>query len=157
MQQTAARNSLDLPIGRITVETAGGMLLRVFLPCEAPDAPPPAPGSTADQALRQIAAYLAGTLRSFTIPCSLAGLSPFRRRTLQAVAAIPYGHTATYGSLGPARATGTACAANPLPLVIPCHRVLPASGGIGRYRGGAALKQHLLSLEQGDFFTHDLI
>lgn len=83
-------------------------------------------------------------------------LPPFQRRVLGELAQVPYGSTVTYGELaglagepGAARAAGTACSANPFLLVIPCHRVLPAAGGIGSFGSiGSAVKQRLLDLEQ---------
>lgn len=84
------------------------------------------------------------------------GVSGFRHRALIELASVPYGATITYGQLaelvgrpGAARAAGSACANNPFPLVVPCHRVLPASGRIGAYAGlGPCFKQRLLDLER---------
>ncbi len=80
--------------------------------------------------------------------------SGFRRDVLVALRAIPHGATATYGAVAVAtgrpravRAVGTACARNPVPLVVPCHRVVRSDGSIGQYRGGVAAKQMLLTLE----------
>ena len=79
---------------------------------------------------------------------------PFRRRVLYELAKVPSGEVVTYGGLAAragrpaaARAAGTACARNPVPLVIPCHRVVPGSGGVGSYAGGAHRKRALLALE----------
>lgn len=96
--------------------------------------------------------YLAGRRREFNVPFHIRA-TPFQFRTYEAVSAIPYGSTATYrevaervGSPGAARAVGAACAANPVPLIIPCHRVVAASG-LGGYAGGPALKRKLLEHE----------
>lgn len=134
------------------METNGTHLTRLFLPCEIPAAAVPCTADTphaalAHRAFRQIEEYLAGTRRCFELPLQLPPLSPFAARTMAAMAAIPYGETRTYAQLGAARATGHVCAVNPLPLFYPCHRVLPAAGGIGNYRGGTALKAALLALE----------
>ena len=78
----------------------------------------------------------------------------FRREVLRATEQIPYGRTASYrevatsaGSPNAVRAAGTALATNPLPIVVPCHRVLRTGGGLGQYRGGAEAKAQLLHLE----------
>lgn len=108
--------------------------------------------------LRQIAEYARGERRSFRVRLdwSLAGAAPrgFRRRVLDALRTVPFGRTLSYGELarragkpGAARAVGTAMAKNPIPLVIPCHRVLAAGGRIGGFSAGLALKRALLSLE----------
>ncbi|MBA2644839.1 MAG: methylated-DNA--[protein]-cysteine S-methyltransferase [Solirubrobacterales bacterium] len=99
-------------------------------------------------------AYLEdGTTPSMPVDLTLVS-GPFRRRVLEELARIPSGEVVTYGGLaaragrpGAARAAGTACARNPLPLVIPCHRVVPGSGGVGSYAGGPDRKRALLTLE----------
>lgn len=136
-------------IGRIAIEIAQGRLTRLYLPCEAPEAPCPEPGSLAAEAFRQLEEYLRGQRTAFRLPLAEPTGTPLQRRIARAIAAIPYGKTATYGSLGPARVAGHVCAINPLPLIIPCHRVLPACNPPGRYRGSSALKAYLLRLESG--------
>jgi methylated-DNA-[protein]-cysteine S-methyltransferase len=96
--------------------------------------------------------YLAGRLHEFGVPFHIRA-TRFQFKIYEAVSAIPYGSTATYrevaervGSPGAARAVGAACAANPIPLIIPCHRVAAASG-LGGYAGGPALKRKLLEHE----------
>jgi methylated-DNA-[protein]-cysteine S-methyltransferase len=105
--------------------------------------------------LRQIAEYAAGKRRRFetALDWSLAG-APFRRRVLGELAKVRFGHTLSYGELarragspGAARAVGGVMAKNPLPLVVPCHRVLATGGKIGGFTGGLALKRALLALE----------
>ena len=78
----------------------------------------------------------------------------FRSRALHAVARIPYGETRTYGQIAKQagnarayRAAGTACGRNPIPLIVPCHRVLQSGGGVGNYGGGPEMKRALLDLE----------
>lgn len=106
-------------------------------------------------ALEQIHAYLRGTLQAFSIPLDLRGTA-FQRAVWESIATIPYGQTAAYGEiaaqLGQPRATravGQATGANPVPIVIPCHRVVGASGALIGYGGGLALKERLLGLEKG--------
>lgn len=102
----------------------------------------------------QLSEYLAGQRTEFDLPLDLEGVTPFRREALAACAAIPYGETRQYAELakeigrrGAARAVGGAMATNPLPLVIPCHRVLRAGGALGGFGGGLEVKRYLLDME----------
>ncbi len=113
-------------------------------------------GRGADVLRRELDAYLAGTLTAFTVPVDLVLAAPFQRQVLpHLVDAAPYGARTTYGALarglgrpGAARAVGAALGANPLCVVLPCHRVLAASGALTGYAGGLAAKQWLLDHEQ---------
>jgi len=105
-------------------------------------------------AANQMHEYLDGIRRKFTIPIDWSLLRPFQREALLATFAIPYGHTSTYGHLAmqigrprAARAVGRAEATNPMPLVIPCHRVLGAKGKLRGYGGGLEIKKWLLQME----------
>jgi methylated-DNA-[protein]-cysteine S-methyltransferase len=107
---------------------------------------------TASEAL---AAYLDGDLATLGLPVDLE-LVPmgFRRKVLRGVAKVPRGRVTTYGRLasrighpGAARATGTALGRNPIPILVPCHRVVPGAGGVGGYGGGPKRKRFLLELE----------
>lgn len=105
-------------------------------------------------AVRQITDYLHGRRRDFDLALDLSDLTDFQRRALALVRAIPYGQTRTYGDLAAAlgnpraaRAVGRANATNPLPLVIPCHRVLGSNNALHGYAYGLARKQWLLDLE----------
>lgn len=107
-----------------------------------------------DSARRQVDEYLHGRRRGFDLPVELTLASPFQREVLTGLGRTAYGERTTYGALaraidhaGAARAVGMALGANPLCLVLPCHRVLPSSGGIGGYAGGPAAKEALLALE----------
>lgn len=101
---------------------------------------------------REIEEYFAGKRKRFSTPVDLSAVrSPFRRRVLRTLKSIPFGKVTSYGELaarcgspGAARAVGTAMATNPLALVIPCHRVIAASGGLGGYSGGLSKKMRLL-------------
>ncbi len=104
---------------------------------------------------RELEEYARGERRTFTFAVALAG-TDFDRRVWEMVAAIPYGATRTYGEIaralgraGAARAVGRANGRNPVPIVVPCHRVVAARGGLGGYGGGLSLKRRLLSLEHG--------
>ncbi len=104
----------------------------------------------------QLDEYFADTRREFELRVDLAAVGAFGRDVLQAAAAIPYGQTLTYGALADligrpraSRAVGNALAANPVPIVVPCHRVLRMDGGRGGYAGGAEIKRVLLDIEDG--------
>lgn len=112
---------------------------------------------TAAFATEQIAQYFAGERKAFDVPLNLDGVTEFRAEVLRALMEVPYGETTTYGELARAvgrpkavRAVGSACATNPLPILIPCHRVLRSDGALGGYRGGTEAKRFLLALESID-------
>jgi methylated-DNA-[protein]-cysteine S-methyltransferase len=112
-----------------------------------------APGRL-DEASRQIEEYFDGRRRQFDLPLDWRLSKGFRRDVLRHLARIGYGSTESYaqvalasGSPRAVRAVGTACATNPLPLVVPCHRVVRSDGSAGQYVGGADAKRILLTLE----------
>lgn len=107
-----------------------------------------------DPLARQLEEYFAGKRKRFDVPVDLTLATGFRRRVLEYLPLISYGHTASYAGVASGvdnpravRAVGTACATNPLPLLLPCHRVIRADGGMGEYLGGAQIKRQLLDLE----------
>jgi len=107
-----------------------------------------------DRWRRELDEYFEGRRRSFEAPVDWQDLSGFRRRVLRATAAIPFGETHSYSSVAAAagspraaRAAGNALGSNPIAIVIPCHRVRHASGGLGGYTGGLDRKKRLLELE----------
>ncbi|TCN49883.1 methylated-DNA-[protein]-cysteine S-methyltransferase [Rhodococcus sp. SMB37] len=107
-----------------------------------------------DTAAAQLDEYFEGARTSFDLPLDLRLATGFRRDVITHLPDIAYGHTASYAEVAEAagspravRAVGTACAKNPLPVVIPCHRVVRSDGGIGQYAGGVDAKRILLSLE----------
>ncbi|MCH8861986.1 MAG: methylated-DNA--[protein]-cysteine S-methyltransferase [Proteobacteria bacterium] len=114
------------------------------------------------EAARQINAYFDGELQEFSLPLAPPG-TPFQQSLWAALGDIPYGETLTYGTLAKRvktspRAAGMACGANPLPLIIPCHRVVGAAGQLGGYsgRGGTDTKTALLRLEGAPGFGVEL-
>ena len=114
-----------------------------------------ADGQWAQLAVEQIAEYLAGERRSFALQVDWRGLSDFSRLVLESCRRVPYGETLSYGELAgalgrprAARAVGQALAHNRLPLIIPCHRILAAGGGLGGFGGGLERKRRLLELER---------
>ncbi len=147
------RRTLESPLGplRLTAE-CGALTALDWGRAPAEDADPHL-AALLDEAARQIAAYFEGRLTRFDLPLAPTGTA-FRRRVWSLMEAIPHGRTVTYGDLareaGSApRAIGGACGANPLPILIPCHRVL-AVNGPGGYSGAGGLttKRHLLELER---------
>ena len=112
-------------------------------------------GSPAEHpAAAQLAAYFAGALTDFTVPVELRGGSAFERAVWQQIARIPYGEMLTYGAIavalgepGAARAVGTACNHNPVPVIVPCHRVVGAGAKLVGFGGGLPRKRQLLELE----------
>lgn len=118
-------------------------------PVEAPGSPLLA------EAIRQVKAYFTGTRRHFALPLDWSLVSGFNRQVLRELAAgVPYGTVVGYGDLarrvgqpGAAQAVGMAMGSNPLPVVVPCHRVVESDGGIGGFGGGLETKRKLLALE----------
>ena len=107
-----------------------------------------------DEAARQLDEYFAGSRRAFDLPVDLRLAHGFRRDVLDHLLAIPYGRTESYAEVARAagnpkavRAVGSACAHNPVPVVVPCHRVVRSDGSIGQYLGGTETKVWLLALE----------
>lgn len=103
----------------------------------------------------ELAGYFSGKTRFFSALCDLDRLSPFTRAVLKATAEIPYGEVRSYrwiaekiGKPGAARAVGNALARNPIPIIIPCHRVVRSDGTIGGFALGAGWKKRLLALER---------
>jgi methylated-DNA-[protein]-cysteine S-methyltransferase len=140
--------SVPSPVGQLTIEEAGDKIVAI----RWGEGPGGNGSPLLNEAARQLAAYFDGRLRDFDLPLAPAG-TVFEGRVWTAMQAIPYGETRCYGDLAGAtgsapRAVGRACGKNPIPIVIPCHRVL-AKGGLGGYsgEGGLATKQRLLVLE----------
>lgn len=138
--------SVDSPYGRLTLTEEDGRITRLRWGGEGEDATP-----LLTEAARQLEAYFAGTRRAFDLPVRLSpGLGG---DVMRAMMAIPFGETRTYGDLAkalgaPAQAIGQACGANPVPIIVPCHRILGASG-LGGYSapGGVETKVALLRHE----------
>lgn len=107
-----------------------------------------------DDVRRELDLYFAGKLTDFDLPLDWQLSKDFRRKVLRAIARIPYGQTRNYtqmatsaGNERAVRAAGTACGTNPIPVVVPCHRVLRSGGALGGYGGGVPMKEALLRLE----------
>jgi methylated-DNA-[protein]-cysteine S-methyltransferase len=156
----------DSPLGPLVLGATAQGLVRVGLPAEGEEAvldelaariSPRLLHSSREalaRARRQLDEYFEGSRRRFDVALDWRLSLGFRREVLRATARIPYGRTASYrevaaraGSPAAVRAAGTALARNPLPILVPCHRVVPSGGGLGGYRGGAETKARLLALE----------
>ena len=156
---SGGRAAVATPIGRLVVETSDVGVTRVESLDTAtrvhatPGTGPAARHLTA--AVRQLHRYFEGRELGFTVPVDLGGTTPFRRTVLEALRAVPPGTTISYGELavvsghpGAMRAVGSTMAANPVAIVIPCHRVVRADGEIGSYGvGGTEVKRWLLDPE----------
>ena len=164
----------ESPIGRLLVARDDAAVRHVAIPDRDPSRPDsprpggarplqpePAPGWRRDDAglapaVAELAAYFAGELREFEMTVEPEG-TPFRRRVWAALAGVPYGETWSYGELaraaglgrGAARAVGAANGANPVAIVLPCHRVIGADGRLVGYGGGLERKAWLLAHERG--------
>jgi methylated-DNA-[protein]-cysteine S-methyltransferase len=107
-----------------------------------------------DEALAELRAYFAGELTDFTVPLSVRRGSDFERAVWHQMTLIPYGEMRTYGEIaaavgdpGGARAVGVACNRNPIPIIVPCHRIVGAGGKLVGFGGGLPRKRYLLELE----------
>lgn len=150
-------SDLDTPVGRLRVVSDGAALVRVtwLAPCAVPLSDDEG-DAVSRETVRQLDAYFRHDLTEFDLPVAFQGGSPFERGVWEGMRAIPYGETWTYGDLaakvgGVARAVGGACGRNPIPVVVPCHRVVGSSGRLVGFSGGAGIesKQQLLDLERG--------
>jgi methylated-DNA-[protein]-cysteine S-methyltransferase len=145
---------MDTPVGHLVLESDGDVLIGIWLPSQATttrgdghDAPP-----VLKDTATQLEEYFAGERRDFDLPMALDG-TPFQREVWSELQRIPYGETISYGELarrvgrpnGP-RAVGQANGRNPVPIIVPCHRVV-AHNGIGGYGGGLKVKRALLAVE----------
>ena len=144
---------IDSPTGRLALEADGETLTGVRWASAAERAPAEKPTPVLKEATRQLDRYFARKLKRFDLPLSTHG-TDFQKRVWQMMVEIPYGETATYGGMAMAldsgpRAVGMACGRNPIPIVVPCHRVLGSGGKEGGFSGGRGLptKRQLLALE----------
>lgn len=144
----------ETSIGKIGMEEEDGYITRLYLPN---DNIPPDNGTyeppVISRAFAQLELYLSGRLREFTLPLRPEGTA-FMQKVWRKLGEVPYGHTASYqdiaaaiGSPKAARAVGQANHRNPIPIFIPCHRIIGAHGDLTGYGGGLAMKKKLLGLE----------
>lgn len=154
---TLATADLATPVGRVAVAVSD-VGVRAIRWCSAGELPEGANNGRADDVLAQLQEYFAGERRAFDVPLDWGGVTATQRHVLQALYdQVPYGASVTYGELAtlsgtgvPARGIGSIMGSNPIPIVVPCHRVL-AHDGLGGYSGGAGngleVKRWLLTLE----------
>ncbi|MBV8725153.1 MAG: methylated-DNA--[protein]-cysteine S-methyltransferase [Candidatus Eremiobacteraeota bacterium] len=152
------RSALDTPVGTLQVAVdRDGALVEILLPNRSPRGASEAPSRAAargmDRAKQQLAEYFSRRRRAFDLTLQPAG-SPFEQLVWSKLLEIPYGITTSYGAIADelqlrngARAVGHANGANPIPIVIPCHRVIGSDGRLTGYGGGLSLKRRLLELE----------
>lgn len=149
------------PIGTLTLLGDDEQLRHVHFPGRAPTGGDPAPSAAAlSLASQQLQQYFGGTRRSFELPLAPAG-TPFQQRVWELLQEIPYGETTSYGEIARAltaerngdtaepRAVAGAIARTPIPIIIPCHRVIGADGSLRGYGGGLDRKRKLLDFEAG--------
>jgi methylated-DNA-[protein]-cysteine S-methyltransferase len=151
---------VDSPLGRILVAGSSAGLTRINFQAGT-EAITPLPGWVKEvnvlaEAIGQLSAYFRGELRQFDLLLAPAGTA-FQQQVWQAMRTIPYGQTITYAELArqlgrreAARAVGGASSRNPLPIIVPCHRVVGSDGSLTGYAGGLHLKAALLELERGN-------
>jgi methylated-DNA-[protein]-cysteine S-methyltransferase len=139
---------IDSPIGPLGVVVEQDTVVNVRFAAR------PGPSGGDHPVRAELDAYFAGELTEFTVPFDLRGGSDFEQSVWAQIAAIPYGEMVTYGAIatalgdpGAARAVGTACNHNPIPVIVPCHRVVGANGKMVGFGGGIDRKRRLLELE----------
>jgi methylated-DNA-[protein]-cysteine S-methyltransferase len=160
-----AYTEVDTPVGRLLLAATPRGLVRITFPVESPETVLEQLATTVsprilespqrlDDARRDLDLYFDGKLTDFDLPLDWQLTKGFYRKVLRATARIPYGKTRSYGQVAKragspraVRATGTALGSNPLPIIVPCHRVLRSGGALGGYGGGLDVKQALLELE----------
>ncbi|MER5362861.1 methylated-DNA--[protein]-cysteine S-methyltransferase [Streptomyces sp. NPDC002785] len=156
---TRQHTVVDSPYGPLTLVATDGVLAGLYMrdqrhrpPEETFGDPDPRPFT---ETIRQLDAYFAGERREFDLPLHLEG-TPFQRSVWAQLQLIPYGETRSYGELaellgkpGASRAVGLANGKNPVGIIVPCHRVIGASGSLTGYGGGLDRKQRLLAFENG--------
>jgi methylated-DNA-[protein]-cysteine S-methyltransferase len=150
-------DSIDTPIGKLTVGVCSWGVRWVLFADEVGDqfgADAQHDTGATRFAIEQLAEYFAGTRQVFELPIAWNLLQGFSVAVWQAMAAIPYGETASYGDIAErasspnaSRAVGNVCGNNPLLLLVPCHRVVTSHGGLGGFRGGVDTKAALLAHE----------
>lgn len=142
------------PIGNLLITSDGQVVISVCWATESPKAViSTAKDTILQQTIAELSAYFEGKLKQFSVPVNLSG-TPLQKAVWQVMCEIPYGKTMTYGEVAQRlhtspRVVGNACGANPIPIIVPCHRIVAANGKLGGYSGadGAETKRWLLKLE----------
>ena len=148
--------SVPSRLGTFFLGGEAGHIIRLYLPGDPTPRIAEHETPVLSEARRQLLEYLAGRRTAFSLPLAQDGGTPFQRQVWRALEAIPFGETRTYGQIAAAvgspkavRAVGQANHRNPIPIFIPCHRVVGADGTLTGYAGGLELKRSLLELERG--------
>ena len=158
MPTTISFTYLQSPIGPLLLASSGSRLHSITFPKSGSPATPGSNwnenASAFKEPIRQLQAYFAGELENFDLPLGPQG-TPFQQKVWNELCRIPYGQTISYGELAKrignpnaSRAVGLANGSNPIPIVIPCHRVIGSSGKLTGYGGGLPIKEKLLALEK---------
>lgn len=152
--RTTTSGVIDSAVGPIRVTVTDDNLTGIHFCTDQPSSG----DFVAREITEQLEEYFAGSRREFTLSVDLSATSNFTRRVLEATAEIPYGETRTYsdiasaiGQSGANQAVGNALGSNPVPIVIPCHRVIRADGSMGWFTGGPDIKRALLAIEDVHF------
>jgi methylated-DNA-[protein]-cysteine S-methyltransferase len=159
-QSDIATRALDTPVGRLTIVAGPAGVRAIMWDDESAGAAavatdgPPAATAHAEEACRQLREYFAGERRDFDVALDAVG-TPFQRTAWSALRTIPFGETVSYGEqarrmgdLRKARAVGAANGRNPIPIIVPCHRVVGANGSLTGFAGGLGNKAWLLDHER---------
>jgi O-6-methylguanine DNA methyltransferase len=166
MGDVVATTEFDSPIGLLKLAATRAGVLRIAFPRESgegfhgwiqrvfPGVELVGGSAVLDEAQRELSAYFGGRQQQFKVPLDLRG-TPFQRSVWKALLEIPFGATRSYAEVARAvgrprafRAVGAASGANPVPIIVPCHRVIASGGRLGGFRGGLEAKRRLLALEQ---------
>ena len=142
-----------MPQGRMTIVDSGGAVVRIGFGVLDVEGSALSPTALTNEAATQLMEYFAGKRRTFSLPLAPKG-TPFQKEVWQALSSIPYGQTRSYADIAAQvgrpkayRAVGMANNRNPIPIVIPCHRVVGSSGDMVGYAYGTTIKRYLLELE----------
>jgi methylated-DNA-[protein]-cysteine S-methyltransferase len=164
-REVARYGSMESPIGKLLIAATDAGVVEItfgrttskeeFLSHVIDRGFDPVPDQQAiDPVVKQLGEYFQGSRNVFDVPVDFSGLTPFARDVLQATAGVPFGGVATYSEIakqisnpGATRAVGNALGRNPVPIILPCHRVVPSDHSIGNYTGGVDIKVSLLSIE----------
>ena len=145
----------ETAFGRVGIEDKEGSITRLYLPGRSDAASEGPETALLGEAFAQLEAYFAGRRKTFDLPLRFDEGTPFMKQVWQALCTVPYAHTASYKDIAEAvgnpkacRAVGMANHRNPLSIVVPCHRVVGATGSLTGYGGGLEAKRFLLELER---------
>ena len=150
-----SRAVLSTPVGQLAIAGDGAAITRISWSVPPASTDRPVSDPVCEHAIAELEAYFDRRLTRFTVPFILIG-TDFQRRVWEQMLDVPFGQVTTYGAIAGrlgagARAVGTACGQNPIPIIVPCHRIVGSDGLLVGYSGGRGLetKRKLLDIEQG--------